>query len=156
MLLSIVIFACFDNILAIFGLSFAKWVNIFDDYFERMLLRWESTEKSNIPHNIYIACLSFYILSVFTRVYESTAIANLIINGVLSSPWNSFKRVNTVFCNYFKMPVVLIVETLTIGNVWFISSNKESTLCFIVLLSLSSSLKTLPKINSAKLLSELA
>ena len=82
-LLSIVIFACFDNIFAMFGLSFDKWVNIFEDYFDRMLLRWESTEKSKIPHKIYMACLSVYTLSVFTRVYESTEIASLIINGVL-------------------------------------------------------------------------
>lgn len=116
-LLNIVILACRDNILAVVGLSLTKCVSIFDDYLERILVRCDYTAKSNIWHKIYEACLSFSILSIFTRVNERTETASLIIKGVLSSPWKFFKHANTLACNYFNMPVVLMVLILTRGKV---------------------------------------
>lgn len=130
-----------------------KCANILEAYLDNIFVRCDYTAISSIAHNICEACLSFSIFYVFTSVYERIDTPNLIIKGVLSSPWKSFKIENILFCNYLKIPVFFNAPTLTVGNVWFINNSIASVLCLIFSWSFLNRLNTLPNTKRAKVLS---
>lgn len=148
---SIVIVVCLDNIFEHTGLTFIRCVSILDDYFDRILVRCDCTEISNIYYKIWIACLLCSMLSVFVSVYDSIDTANLIINGVLS--WFPILLINpyTIFCNYFKIPLFLIAPILTCSTIILTIMSIASRLCLFSPLCdiLLINLNTLPKTNKA-------
>lgn len=156
MLVSILMLACLDRTLAECSFILTKWLNILDDYLDRILVRCELTAKSNMEHNISATFLSFYIFYEFTKVKVRIATANRIIKGVLYSPWESLIKWYTLFCNSFRMPLLLIAPTLRWGSIWLIRSSILSTVYVILFWFFIRSLNTLPKTNNAKLLSVFA
>lgn len=126
---NIVFVAYFDRIFEDCGFCLTTWINIFDDYFERMLVRCDCTEISNIEYKISIACLSDYIFYVFIRVYPRIDMDSLSNNGVFY--YVLFVLVMILYivnCNCFNIPLLRIAPILIWSIIILIIINIPSIL----------------------------